>query len=179
MASAQLAPAEAVNAYGVTFRDYSVQETPRQKGVRDFYTQQHARMTYDFVQAQHAKHLGMARCEMSIWEAAGAQRDADSPPLAGSMHAARALTRGCRAHPELLNEVVDDSDPDLDLPQARARSSDVAPSNLAPARAAHCAPHAASARQSVAACRMTRGHCATRARHADMRSLRSVSASLG
>lgn len=72
--AAQLAaPAAGSNAYGVGFRDYSLQETPRQVGVRAFYTEQHAKQTYAFVQAQQAKHLGLLRREMSIWEAAGAR----------------------------------------------------------------------------------------------------------
>ena len=132
MAAAQLAPAEALNAYGVAFRDYTVQETPRQKGVRAFYTEQHAKQSYAWVQTQHAKHLGLQRREllMSIWEAAGARaRDAT---LTHASHcipwraATRggALTPGRRALAELLNEVVDDSDPDLDLPQARGGSGD-------------------------------------------------------
>ena len=122
MAAAQLAPAEATNAYGVAFRDYSLLETPRQIGVRAFYTEQHAKQTYAFVQAQHAKHLGLQRREMSIWEAAGASpaalADADSRLVPHG-----ALTPARRAHPELLNEVVDDSDPDLDLPQVRGRAA--------------------------------------------------------
>ena len=73
-AAAQLAPAEAVNAYGVAFRDYTLQETPRQVAVKKFYTEQHAKQSYAFVQAQQAKHLGLTRREMSIWEAAGAQK---------------------------------------------------------------------------------------------------------
>ena len=112
-AAAQLAPAEAVNAYGVAFRDYSLQETPRQIAVKQFYTEQHAKQSYAFVQAQHAKHLGLNRREMSIWEAAGAHYVASAASTASTASADVA----CDA--ELLNEVVDDSDPDLDLPQAR------------------------------------------------------------
>ena len=61
-----------MNAYGDAFRDYSLTETPRQRAVAAFYAEQHAKQTHAFVQAQKAKHLGLARREMSIWEAAGA-----------------------------------------------------------------------------------------------------------
>ena len=73
-AAAQMAPAEApaMNAYGDAFRDYSLTATPRQRAVAAFYAEQHAKQTHAFVQAQKAKHLSLARREMSIWEAAGA-----------------------------------------------------------------------------------------------------------
>ena len=116
-AAAQLAPAEAVNAYGVAFRDYSLQETPRQIAVKQFYTEQHAKQSYAFVQAQHAKHLGLTRREMSIWEAAGAHYFASA---ASTVSSASTASADVARDAELLNEVVDDSDPDLDLPQARA-----------------------------------------------------------
>ena len=118
-AAAQLAPAEAVNAYGVAFRDYSLQETPRQLAVKQFYIEQHMKQTYSFVQTMHTKHLGLNRREMSIWEAAGeccprCPRCSRCPRCPHIIYHADAPR-----HAELLNEVVDDSDPDLDLPQAR------------------------------------------------------------
>ena len=99
-AAAQLAPAEAVNAYGVAFRDYSLQETPRQLAVKQFYTEQHMKQTYAFVQTMHAKHLGLNRREMSIWEAAGecCPRCPRCPHIAYRADALRLA--------ELLNEVV-------------------------------------------------------------------------
>jgi hypothetical protein len=80
--AAALAPAEApaVNAYGAAFRDYSAQETPRQKAVAAFYAEQHAKQTFAFVQAQKAKHCALGRREMSIWEAAGAAAAAGAAP---------------------------------------------------------------------------------------------------
>jgi hypothetical protein len=118
-AAAQLAPAEAVNAYGVAFRDYSLQETPRQLAVKQFYTEQHMKQTYAFVQTMHAKHLGLNRREMSIWEAAGecCPRCLRCPRCPRCPHITYRADAPRLA--ELLNEVVDDSDPDLDLPQAR------------------------------------------------------------
>jgi inositol oxygenase len=57
-------------------------------GVRDFYALNHARQTLAFVQSKHAQYLPLRQREMSVWDALDA--------LAG---------------------IVDDSDPDLDLPQ--------------------------------------------------------------
>jgi inositol oxygenase len=57
-------------------------------GVREFYRLNHRYQTVDFVRSKRAEYLGLNRCQMSIWEAM-----------------------------EFLNQLVDDSDPDLDLPQ--------------------------------------------------------------
>jgi inositol oxygenase len=57
-------------------------------GVAEFYRQNHRYQCVEFVRRKRAQYLGRNRCQMSIWEAM-----------------------------EFLNELVDDSDPDLDLPQ--------------------------------------------------------------
>ncbi|KAH0711642.1 hypothetical protein KY289_007601 [Solanum tuberosum] len=75
------------NAFGNSFRDYSA-ETERQKIVRELYRQSHINQTYDFVKKMREEYEKVNKVEMSIWECC-----------------------------ELLNEVVDDSDPDLDEPQ--------------------------------------------------------------
>nr|GMC96099.1 inositol oxygenase 2-like [Ipomoea batatas] len=67
--------------------DYSA-DTERKETVRGLYRQSHINQTYDFVKQMREKYRKMDRVEMSIWECC-----------------------------ELLNEVVDDSDPDLDEPQ--------------------------------------------------------------
>src|SRR6202451_2878729 len=67
------------------FRNYSVEANP---GVAEFYRQNHALQTVDFVRAKRAEYLGLNRGKKSIWEAA-----------------------------EYLNTLVDDSDPDTDLSQ--------------------------------------------------------------
>nr|KJB65070.1 hypothetical protein B456_010G079700 [Gossypium raimondii] len=76
-----------INSFGNSFRDYNA-ESERQKSVEEFYKQQHVNQTYDFVQKMREEYSKLNRMEMSIWECC-----------------------------ELLNEVVDDSDPDLDEPQ--------------------------------------------------------------
>ncbi|WMV53700.1 hypothetical protein MTR67_047085 [Solanum verrucosum] len=75
------------NAFGNSFRNYSA-ETERQKTVRELYRQSHINQTYDFVKKMREEYEKVNKVEMSIWECC-----------------------------ELLNEVVDDSDPDLDEPQ--------------------------------------------------------------
>lgn len=67
------------------FRNYSADANP---GVTEFYRQNHAHQTYDFVNSKRAEYLGLHRSKKSIWEAA-----------------------------EYLNTLVDDSDPDTDLSQ--------------------------------------------------------------
>lgn len=57
-------------------------------GVREFYRQNHAQQTLAFVRAKKAEYLPLRRERMSVWTAL-----------------------------EYLGEVVDQSDPDLDLPQ--------------------------------------------------------------
>lgn len=56
--------------------------------VREFYRLNHLNQTYDFVQAKRAQYLAKNKKQMGIWEAM-----------------------------EYLNTLVDDSDPDIDLPQ--------------------------------------------------------------
>ncbi|XP_016191666.1 inositol oxygenase 4-like [Arachis ipaensis] len=68
-------------------RDYDI-ESERQKGVEEFYRLQHINQTYDFVKKMREHYKKLDKAEMNIWECC-----------------------------ELLNEVVDDSDPDLDEPQ--------------------------------------------------------------
>jgi inositol oxygenase len=67
------------------FRDYSADANP---GVTEFYRQNHACQTLDFVRQKRAEYLKLNRGPKSIWEAA-----------------------------EYLNTLVDDSDPDTDLSQ--------------------------------------------------------------
>lgn len=66
------------------FRNY--EDAP--SGVREFYRQNHANQTLDFVLAQERKYGGLTHGEMGIWEAM-----------------------------EKLNTLVDDSDPDTSLSQ--------------------------------------------------------------
>lgn len=67
------------------FRNYSADANP---GVAEFYRQNHARQTVEFVRAKRAAYLALNRGKKGIWEAA-----------------------------EYLNTLVDDSDPDTDLSQ--------------------------------------------------------------
>ena len=67
------------------FRNYSKEADP---GVAEFYRQNHAGQTLDFVRQKRAEYLNLTRGKKSIWEAA-----------------------------EYLNTLVDDSDPDTDLSQ--------------------------------------------------------------
>lgn len=67
------------------FRNYAADANP---GVTEFYRQNHARQTLDFVLAKKTEFLKLNRAKRSIWEAA-----------------------------EYLNTLVDDSDPDTDLSQ--------------------------------------------------------------
>ncbi|KAK6772884.1 hypothetical protein RDI58_028122 [Solanum bulbocastanum] len=76
------------NAFGHNFRDYNNAESERQKGVEKFYKTQHINQTYDFVKKMREDYNKLDKAKMSIWECC-----------------------------ELLNDVVDDSDPDLDEPQ--------------------------------------------------------------
>ena len=57
-------------------------------GVKEFYRLNHQRQTLDFAQGKKAQYLGLDRRRMTVWQAL-----------------------------EFLNELVDDSDPDIDLPQ--------------------------------------------------------------
>ena len=56
--------------------------------VREFYRQNHIRQTVEFVRSAHEKYLPLRTRRMGIWQAM-----------------------------EYLNELVDDSDPDTELPQ--------------------------------------------------------------
>ena len=56
--------------------------------VREFYRLNPRNQTVDFVRSKHAEYLTLSRSQMGIWEAM-----------------------------EYLNQLVDDSDPDIDLPQ--------------------------------------------------------------
>lgn len=76
-----------INAFGQSFRDYNA-ESQRQKTVEEFYRVQHINQTYDYVKRMREAYGKLNKIEMSIWECC-----------------------------ELLNNVVDDSDPDLDEPQ--------------------------------------------------------------
>ena len=67
------------------FRNYQADANP---GVTQFYHENHARQTYDFVLQKKAEYCGLARGEKSVWEMA-----------------------------EYLNTLVDESDPDTDLTQ--------------------------------------------------------------
>ena len=67
------------------FRQYSPEKNP---GVAEFYRQNHAGQTVDFVLGKRAEYLSFQKGKKSIWEAA-----------------------------EFLNTLVDDSDPDTDLTQ--------------------------------------------------------------
>ncbi|XP_072984177.1 probable inositol oxygenase [Typha latifolia] len=75
------------NAFGHTFRDYDA-ESERKKTVEEFYRINHINQSFDFVKRMREEYGKLNRVEMSIWESI-----------------------------ELLNEFVDESDPDLDEPQ--------------------------------------------------------------
>uniref|UniRef100_A0A5B7C317 Inositol oxygenase n=1 Tax=Davidia involucrata TaxID=16924 RepID=A0A5B7C317_DAVIN len=75
------------NSFGHNFRDYDA-EGARQPGVENFYRINHINQYYDFVKRMREEYGKFNKVEMSIWECC-----------------------------ELLNHVVDESDPDLDEPQ--------------------------------------------------------------
>lgn len=75
------------NAFGNTFRDYDA-ETERKRTVEEFYKQNHIHQTVDYVKKMREEYSKLDKVIMSIWECC-----------------------------ELLNTVVDESDPDLDEPQ--------------------------------------------------------------
>lgn len=64
------------------------EDNPRKQRVTQFYTLQHKLQTVDFVKKAHQEFLSFTHAKMGIWEAL-----------------------------ELLNSLVDDSDPDIDLSQ--------------------------------------------------------------
>ncbi|CAI5468391.1 unnamed protein product [Closterium sp. Yama58-4] len=75
------------NKFGRGFREYD-EENERNTMVENVYHINHSKQTLGFVLAMKERHLKLDKAEMSVWEAA-----------------------------ELLNELVDDSDPDLDMAQ--------------------------------------------------------------
>ncbi|XP_042046206.1 inositol oxygenase 1-like isoform X2 [Salvia splendens] len=75
------------NSYGHSFRDYEA-KNKRSEMVEELYRLSHINQTYDFAKRMRAKYRSLDHVEMSIWECC-----------------------------ELLNDVVDESDPDLDEPQ--------------------------------------------------------------
>ncbi|KAI3899070.1 hypothetical protein MKW92_001554 [Papaver armeniacum] len=75
------------NAFGHSFRDYD-KESERKESVEKFYKTNHINQTYEFAIKKKEYYEKLDKTEMSIWECC-----------------------------ELLNEFVDESDPDLDEPQ--------------------------------------------------------------
>ncbi|RZC50064.1 hypothetical protein C5167_018487 [Papaver somniferum] len=75
------------NAFGHSFRDYE-KESQRKESVEEFYKTNHINQTYEFAIKKKEYYEKLDKTEMSIWECC-----------------------------ELLNEFVDESDPDLDEPQ--------------------------------------------------------------
>ncbi|KAL5728938.1 inositol oxygenase [Ranunculus cassubicifolius] len=76
------------NAFGHSFRDYENTKTERSGTVEEFYRTNHINQTYEFANKKKEEYMKLNRVEMGIWECC-----------------------------ELLNEFVDESDPDLDEPQ--------------------------------------------------------------
>ncbi|KAJ6327137.1 hypothetical protein OIU78_014088 [Salix suchowensis] len=72
------------NAFGQSFRDYNNADSERQEIVERTYRLQHINQTYDFVKKMREEYGKLDKAEMSIWECC-----------------------------ELLNDVVDESDPRL------------------------------------------------------------------
>ncbi len=68
--------------------DFRNYSAETRSGVQEFYYQNHRRQTVDFVQSMRAKYLPLRTRRMGVWEAI-----------------------------EYLNQLVDDSDPDTELPQ--------------------------------------------------------------
>ncbi|XP_008805675.2 probable inositol oxygenase [Phoenix dactylifera] len=75
------------NAFGQTFRNYEA-ESERKDSVEEFYRINHIHQTYEFVKKMREEYSKLNKADMSIWECC-----------------------------ELLDEFVDESDPDLDEPQ--------------------------------------------------------------
>ncbi|KAJ4963490.1 hypothetical protein NE237_023429 [Protea cynaroides] len=76
-----------INSFGHSFRDYDA-ESERKKSVEEFYRKNHINQTVEYVKRMREEYGKLNRAEMSIWECC-----------------------------ELLNDTVDESDPDLDEPQ--------------------------------------------------------------
>eukprot|EP00928_Gymnodinium_smaydae_P079576 TRINITY_DN63477_c0_g1_i1.p1 TRINITY_DN63477_c0_g1~~TRINITY_DN63477_c0_g1_i1.p1 ORF type:complete len:121 (-),score=1.91 TRINITY_DN63477_c0_g1_i1:1-363(-) len=72
------------NAFGHAFRDFE-KESDRRAGVQEFYRINHINQTYDYVLSKREQYGKLDKAVMRIWECC-----------------------------ELLNEFVDESDPDLD-----------------------------------------------------------------
>ncbi|XP_068651796.1 probable inositol oxygenase [Aristolochia californica] len=75
------------NAFGNSFRDY-LKESERKAIVDEFYRKHHMNQTYELATRKKGEYCKLNRAEMSIWECC-----------------------------ELLNQFIDESDPDLDEPQ--------------------------------------------------------------
>ncbi|GAQ77566.1 myo-inositol oxygenase [Klebsormidium nitens] len=75
------------NAFGQSFRDYNAHNV-RYNTVMETYRLNHVNQTYDFVLRQEEKYTKLQNGSMTVWDAC-----------------------------ELLNGMVDESDPDLDEPQ--------------------------------------------------------------
>ncbi|KAJ8486661.1 hypothetical protein OPV22_019146 [Ensete ventricosum] len=75
------------NAFGHSFRDYE-KESERRATVEELYRVNHSYQTYDFAKKKKEEYGKLQKAEMSIWDCI-----------------------------ELLNGIVDESDPDLDEPQ--------------------------------------------------------------
>ncbi|KAJ4708574.1 Inositol oxygenase [Melia azedarach] len=75
------------NAFGHNFRDYE-KDSIRKEIVQEFYRKNHIYQTFEFAKKKKEHYGKLDKTEMSIWECC-----------------------------ELLNEYVDESDPDLDEPQ--------------------------------------------------------------
>ncbi|HCQ34271.1 MAG TPA: inositol oxygenase [Verrucomicrobiales bacterium] len=69
-------------------REFRAYDAEARPGVREFYRLNHRNQTMDFVQQKRAEYLPLDKRQMTVWEAL-----------------------------EFLNTLVDDSDPDIDLPQ--------------------------------------------------------------
>jgi hypothetical protein len=76
-----------VKVFDVACRDYDA-ESGRKETVEEFYRVNHIQQTHEFVTRMRGEYGRLDRTEMGVWECI-----------------------------ELLNEFVDDSDPDLDMPQ--------------------------------------------------------------
>lgn len=76
-----------INSFGQAFRAY-YGDCERELQVKEFYRKNHVNQSYDFVIQMREKHCKLDKALMSIWECC-----------------------------DLLNEYVDESDPDLDVPQ--------------------------------------------------------------
>ena len=75
-------------AEGRKAKEFRNYEAEARSTVREFYRLNHTHQTFDFVQQKKAEYLGLNRMEMTVWEAL-----------------------------EYLDQLVDDSDPDVDFTQ--------------------------------------------------------------